>query len=181
MYKILYHGAIYVFNDINVNKGKPFKDFDNGFYATSVKQHADRIALRNKRYTLRMLSRANKVSNIIPYRYEMTFNENFDGLNVKEFKEANIEWVKFIIFNRLSRTGHKYDIVIGPTADERTTTIIESYIDVLKSNATDEVYNRIIKELKPENLPKQYLFATERAVKQTLTHNANWRKTVKAR
>lgn len=46
--KILYHGSIYDFNEINVNKGKGYKDFGKGFYATTVARHAESIAKRNK-------------------------------------------------------------------------------------------------------------------------------------
>lgn len=47
--KDLYHGTIYDIAKINVEQGKGYKDFGKGFYATSVKSHADNIARRNKR------------------------------------------------------------------------------------------------------------------------------------
>lgn len=56
---------------------------------------------------------------------------------------------------------HDYDIVIGPTADAETTTIINEYYDELEeSGYSDEVCEKVIAELKPENLPKQYFFRT---------------------
>ena len=45
----LYHGSTYDFVDIDLSKGKPFKDFGIGFYATENKDHAMRLALRNKK------------------------------------------------------------------------------------------------------------------------------------
>ena len=51
MDKILYHGSIYKFDKIDINRGKMYKDFGKGFYATAVKSHAERLALRNKRFT----------------------------------------------------------------------------------------------------------------------------------
>ena len=60
---------------------------------------------------------------------------------------------------------HDYDIVIGHTADAETTTIINEYYDELEeSGYSDEVCDKVIAELKPENLPKQYFFFTSEAV-----------------
>lgn len=47
--KDLFHGTTYDFNKIDVTMGKGYKDFGKGFYATSVKSHAENIAKRNKR------------------------------------------------------------------------------------------------------------------------------------
>lgn len=45
----LYHGTVYDIDEIDVTKGKGYKDFGKGFYATSIRSHADNIARRNKR------------------------------------------------------------------------------------------------------------------------------------
>lgn len=47
--KDLFHGTPYDINEIDVTMGKGYKDFGKGFYATSVKSHAENIARRNKR------------------------------------------------------------------------------------------------------------------------------------
>ena len=47
--KDLFHGSVYDINEIDVEKGKGYKDFGKGFYATSVKSHAENIARRNRR------------------------------------------------------------------------------------------------------------------------------------
>lgn len=47
--KDLYHGTIYDITKIDISQGKGYKDFGKGFYATSVKRHAENIARRNKR------------------------------------------------------------------------------------------------------------------------------------
>ena len=46
--KDLYHGTIYDIMEIDITRGKGYKDFGKGFYATSVKSHAENIARRNK-------------------------------------------------------------------------------------------------------------------------------------
>jgi hypothetical protein len=37
---ILYHGTTHDIKEIDVTRGKPFKDFGRGFYATAVYEHA---------------------------------------------------------------------------------------------------------------------------------------------
>lgn len=62
---------------------------------------------------------------------------------------------------------HDYDIVIGPTADENTVTVINSYREeLLATNYADKVLDDLIRELQPENLPKQYFFGTDAAIQK---------------
>ena len=171
--KLLYHGSTEVFDIIDPNKGKGYKDFGKGFYATAVKSHAESIAKRNKRIKVKKqdkIAEKNKTYKkevFTAYRYNLNYSENTAGLKVKIFKSADIEWIRFILKNRKCKyTAHEYDIVIGPTADEETTTIINVYEEELeRTNYADEVLLRLISELKPENLPKQYFFANSEAVK----------------
>ena len=169
--KTLYHGTIYEFDEIDVSAGKGYKDFGKGFYATAVSSHAERIAIRNKNIAEKRQSflknkKGIKFKPIVAYRYNLLFSEETDGLNIKVFEKADKEWLRFIIQNRKCDGGiHDYDIVIGPTADAETTTIINEYYDELEeSGYSDEVCNKVIAELKPENLPKQYFFRTKEAV-----------------
>lgn len=175
--KELYHGTIAVFDEIDINAGKGYKDFGKGFYATAVISRAERLAVRNKsiaerrRSFLRTKNAATEP--ITAYRYNLLFNEDTEGLSVKIFKSADSEWLRFIMMNRkCAGSAHNYDIVIGPTADAETTTIINEYYDELEdSGYAEEICRKVISELKPENLPKQYFFRTEKAIK-TLTFAA---------
>lgn len=170
--KHLYHGTIYDFDEIDISAGKGYKDFGKGFYATAIPSHAERLAIRNKRIAEK---RQNFLKNkngiiiqpIVAYRYNLIFSEETSGLNVKVFERADKEWLRFILKNRkCSGCAHNYDIVIGPTADTETTTIINEYYDELEeSEYSDEVCEKVIADLKPENLPKQYFFRTQDAVK----------------
>ena len=169
--KALYHGTIYDFDEIDVSAGKGYKDFGKGFYATAVSSHADRLAIRNKciaekRRSFLKNKKDSIVHPIVAYRYNLLFSEDPSGLKVKVFEKADKEWLRFILQNRKSEgCAHDYDIVIGPTADAETTTIINEYYDELeKSGYADEVCDRVIKELRPENLSKQYFFRTKVAV-----------------
>ena len=169
--KKLFHGSVSDFDSIDVSNGKGYKDFGKGFYATAISAHADRIALRNKNIAEKrqaiLYSKGNsKRQAIVAYRYNLIFDEKISDLKVKVFKKADKEWLRFIINNRRSEdSAHDYDIVIGPTADAETTTIINEYYEELEqSGFSDEVCEKVISELKPENLPKQYFFRTENAV-----------------
>ena len=37
--KIVYHGSTALFDAVDVNKGKPYKDFGRGFYVTENPNH----------------------------------------------------------------------------------------------------------------------------------------------
>lgn len=57
--------------------------------------------------------------------------------------------------------------MIGPTADENTVTVINAYKDeLIASNYADEILDELIKDLEPENLPKQYFFGTNEAIQK---------------
>ena len=122
-----------------------------------------KVRQRNPKYRARVFQ---------AYRYNLEFDDSCivhpENLKIKIFQEANREWVRFILANRSSdSTIHDYDIVIGPTADENTVTIINSYKEELvASNYADEVLDALIKELRPENLPKQYYFGTNAAIQK---------------
>jgi hypothetical protein len=169
--KPLYHGTIYDFEEIDVSAGKGYKDFGKGFYATAVPSHAERLAIRNKsiaekRQSFLKNKKGIKIQLIVAYRYNLLFSEETAGLKVKVFEKADKEWLRFILQNRkCNGCMHDYDIVIGPTADAETTTIINEYYDELEeSGYSDEACDKVIAELKPENLPKQYFFRTPEAV-----------------
>lgn len=94
--------------------------------------------------------------------------DNPESLKIKIFQNADREWVRFILKNRDSDcVVHNYDIVIGPTADGNTVTIINSYKEeLMAANYADDVLDALIKELEPENLPKQYFFGTTVAIQK---------------
>ncbi|MCM1039629.1 MAG: DUF3990 domain-containing protein [Ruminococcus sp.] len=174
----LYHGTIYDIDQVDVTAGKGYKDFGKGFYATPMKKHAENIARRNKRIIetkeekIRRRNPQYKVNRYQAYRYNLEFDDdcikNPGTLRVKVFQEADRDWMRFILKNRDSdASAHDYDIVIGPTADENTVTIINSYREeLLATGYTDEVLDALIKELEPENLPKQYFFGTDAAIQK---------------
>ena len=163
---ILYHGTTHDFTEIDVMRGKPFKDFGQGFYFTETYERAHNIAVRNRRIEeerLRVIGNEMKLYVFI-YTYEFEI-EKMNKLNVKRFKTADREWLKFIIANRMNRTRqHEYDIVIGPTANDDTRVSIRTVMNAANGAVlSDAALNLLIEMLEPNNLPEQYYFGTGKA------------------
>ena len=164
----LYHGSIYEFSKIDITKGKGNKDFGRGFYTSRDIRHAERLALRNKgieeeRFALRGVKKS-----VIPFLYIFDLDiNNLGTLNVKEFKTADKEWIKFVVLNRENRSKiqqHEYDIVTGPTANDNTRAAIQTIMPLSKGQVmTDKAIDALIALLEPDNLPWQFFFGTQRA------------------
>ena len=99
------------------------------------------------------------------YQYEFNFNEAA-SLSIKEFTEADREWGRFITLNRSNKgVPHKYDIVIGPTANDYTNPTIQFYLSGgVGTVGSDAAIDELVRLLLPYQLPTQYFFATQRAV-----------------
>jgi hypothetical protein len=78
----LYHGSIYDFAEIDLTRGKPFKDFGKGFYTTQRRDHAASIARRNREIILARVQAAGEKSDVkmllytLSERIERTKNRN---------------------------------------------------------------------------------------------------------
>ena len=168
---ILYHGTLSLFDDIDITKGKGYKDFGKGFYLTQDKQHATRLVERNKQIELNRRKRLNTPNSLITmylYKFELDLlalkNSN---IKIKYFDTTNImEWVDFVLQNRSSPTKcHSYDIVIGATADDDTRLSLDTYqiggFGKLNSNSAKLA---LIAALKLETYPEQVYFGEQHAV-----------------
>ena len=122
----LYHGTVHFFDDIDISHGKPFKDFGMGFYTSCNKEHAERMALRNREIELFRTRKKNTNRHIDALLYSFEFNMcNLDILDAREFETADRDWMRFVIMNRTHKERqHSYDMVIGPTANDNTLTAI---------------------------------------------------------
>ena len=151
----VYHGSIIQVEYIDLSKSRNKLDFGKGFYVTSSYQQACRWS-EIKYNRVKGIEAVKAVS-----KYSVT---GFNGLNVKEFKNAGHEWLEFIVQNRREEvTQHNYDIVIGHIADDTTLLVINTYINGLYG-VGDEAVKIAISLLKPEMLENQYAFCTEKAI-----------------
>ena len=162
----LYHGTTHEFDEIDVNRGKPYKDFGAGFYASRNKLHAESLAKRNKSIEIeRLVVRGEKRAVnawLCSYEFDLAC---LDKLNVKEFIEPGKKWVEFIVKNRTARNyRHGYDVVIGPTANDDTNITIQALINgVYGDPESDAAIDIFLQLIMPERLPKQMYFGTQKA------------------
>ena len=163
----LYHGTTHDFSEIDVRRGKPFKDFGQGFYATQSRESAVNMALRNRDIELRRLKRRGVAREVTPWLYTLELDKSkLDTLNMKRFGGADREWVLFVTDNRTHNPhAHTYDIVIGPTANDQTNPTIQTYLNEGYGEVgSDRAIEILIEFLEPFNLPYQYFFGSNRAV-----------------
>jgi hypothetical protein len=164
----LYHGSIYDFDVIDLQRGRPYKDFGQGFYASSNIDHAKSLSERNAEIRKSKLQRFDSGhTSVEKWLYQYQFDaDKTAGLAVKEFAEADREWGRFITLNRSNKgIPHTYDIVIGPTANDFTNPTIQFYMSGgVGEVGSDSAIDELIRLLLPYKLPFQYFFATKNAI-----------------
>ena len=157
----MYHGTTSIITTIDVNEGKPYKDFGRGFYVTQDYAHAHKIASRNKRLDY---ERGNKNCAAYVYTYELDMRRIHD-FKVLEFADADMAWMRFVLANRSVRDrSHAYDIIIGPTANDDTSLILKSYYSGLYGDIDSEKALQLALDLiESNNLPAQICFSANAA------------------
>ena len=117
---IVYHGSSAEVRVPDLSKSREDIDFGRGFYLTEDETMAKKWAC-NKRHSV-----------LNCYSLEM------EGLQVKILK-ANDEWFDYCIYHRLEKQTQKpfddslFDIIIGPTANDKLFLILDMYMDGLVS------------------------------------------------
>lgn len=158
---ILYHGSNLEINEIDFNKCKPYKDFGQGFYLTSIKQQAVRMAENRA-----ALFGGEPVVTVYEVDDDIMNKEN---LNTRCFGlKPTIEWARFIVNNRSREFNDitsidcnldaKYDVVLGPVADDAIAATIRRFMG---ENLDEEGLQR---KLTYRELSNQYSFHTEKAI-----------------
>jgi len=144
----LYHGSIQEVRTPKILKPSRTLDYGEGFYATTSYEQAEHWAARRL-----------KAENVVGYVNVYSYEENND-LKKLLFKEANEEWLDFVMKNRTDRGyQHDYDVVFGPVANDRVYAAFSLY----ESGFIDK--QTLIRELKTYTLVDQMLFHTEKALK----------------
>lgn len=151
----LYHGSNQEIGEIDLSRGLPDKDFGQGFYLTHLPHQAERMAL----------SKCKRSQGMAPTVTVYEFDEEEarrQKLRIKVFDKPTEAWAKFVTENRhASRTGftHRYDIVIGPVADDSM---------ALQFRLYEQGYITLRQLARKITFPQnnsQHFFATERAVR----------------
>ncbi|MBR4130160.1 MAG: DUF3990 domain-containing protein [Bacteroidaceae bacterium] len=150
---ILYHGTNEDIKRIDLKKGLRHKDFGKGFYLTSDRNTAIRMAQKRARL---FGGQATLIT------YEFDEKALTSDLKVKVFPEkACVEWLLFVDANRDRKNTepiHDYDIIIGPIANDGVVLQLTNYREGIYSP------EQVAALLQDRFLDQQYYFGTERAL-----------------
>jgi hypothetical protein len=153
---ILYHGSNQIIRQPNLLKGRKYLDFGSGFYLSDEKNQAENRA----KSAVLFFEEGAPTINV----YEWV-NNTSTGLKMLHFPNANIEWLDFVLANRQGKAlDNQYDIVIGPTANDKVILVIDQYMTGLFDNL-ENPKEFVIQLFQPEKLATQYLFLTEESLK----------------
>ena len=150
---ILYHVTNADIKTIDLTKGLRYKDFGKGFYLTSDRTTAERMAKKKARLF-------GGVATLITH--EMDDSALSSDLSIKVFPEkATVEWLLFVDANRDRKNKnpiHNYDIIIGPIANDGVVLQLTNYREGIYSPT------QVAKLLQDRYLDQQYYFGTEKAL-----------------
>lgn len=157
----LYHGSNLDIKEINLAMCRPYKDFGQGFYLTVIREQAEKMARR-----VAMLYGGEAVLN----QYDLDENTLTDrDLKIKNFGvKTSEEWARFVKNNRNrkftdvsspeSNIDNKYDIVIGPIANDAMAVLFRQY----ENGMID--FDTMLKGMEYKETTNQYSFHTDRAI-----------------
>ncbi len=151
---ILYHGTNAVFDEIDLTKSKPNKDFGQGFYLSREYTQAMDMA------KIKVEQLESGVPTVITFEADET---KMLSLKVLRFDDYSEEWAKFILLNRNNASrqpAHDYDIVIGPIANDRVGVQLWKY-----ENQSIDLPTLVHNLRNMKGITFQYFFGTERAIK----------------
>ncbi len=150
---ILYHGTTLEIKEPAIIKSEIGRDFGFAFYTTNIRDQAERWAIRRAK----IQSRKEKTSvQPLVNIYEW---ENIDGLKIKEFIDASMEWLEMVVKCRSELNfRHDYDVVIGKIADDNVGETV-SYVMQGIMRKEDAV-----KRLKFERINNQIAFCTSKSL-----------------
>lgn len=152
---ILYHGTTLEIKEPKIVRNEPGRDFGFAFYTTSIKDQAERWAVRRAK----LLSARDKRS--YPAVVNVYKWNNDVKLHSKEFEGASLEWLDMVVACRSGLDfNHGFDIVKGKIANDN---VGETVSYVLRGIMRKE---DAVERLKFEKINNQIAFCTENALKQ---------------
>ena len=149
----LFHGSNQIIKIPDLNRSRKYLDFGSGFYLSAGIKQAENMAKSAKLF----FETGKPTINI----YD--FDNTLGNLNILMFKNADASWLDFVLANRKGESVLQYDIVIGPTANDKTILTIDQYMQGMYDHL-ENPKAIVIQLLQPEKLETQYLFVTEKAI-----------------
>lgn len=158
----LYHGSNLAIENINLAMCRPYKDFGKGFYLTDIEEQARQMA-----------KRVAKIYGGHPVVTVFELQDNYrllEDIKIKDFGiRTTEEWARFVMNNRnrnfeddeniLCNRDNKYDIVIGPVADDNMALLFRQY----ENEYID--FDALLKGMAYKKTSSQYSFHTEKGIK----------------
>ena len=161
---ILYHGSYTSIETTQIITQEKGRDFGFGFYTTSIKEQAERWAIRTARLRSRQTDKEESaIVNV--YNFDEKFAEK---LKTKVFPEADMEWLEMVIKCRSDLNfKHGYDIVTGKIANDNVGETVE-YVLAGIMRKEDAV-----ERLRFEKINDQICFCSEESLK-ALVYKENY-------
>ena len=158
----LYHGSNIQIDSINLAMCRPYKDFGTGFYLTDMKEQAEKMAVR-----VSTIYGGTPILNVFDIQDDFKL---LPDIRIKDFGEQTTEdWAKFVMNNRnrafvdikdaLCNRDNKYDIVIGPVADDNMALLFRQYENEMIDFST------LLKGMIYKKTSSQYSFHTEKSIR----------------
>jgi hypothetical protein len=143
---LIYHASDTIVNTPDTIHSRTNLDFGKGFYATVIREQAERYA---QRFILR-----NRKGILNVYEYTPT-----EALNVKCFDAYDSEWLDFVAACRMGEDVYKlYDVICGGIANDRVFNTLDLYFS--NQMTKEEALKRLIFE-KPN---QQLCFTNQTAI-----------------
>ena len=143
---LIYHASDTIVNKPDTIHSRTNLDFGKGFYATVIREQAERYA---QRFILR-----NRKGILNVYEYTPT-----EALNVKCFDAYDSEWLDFVAACRMGEDVYKqYDVICGGIANDRVFNTLDLYFS--NQMTKEEALKRLIYE-KPN---QQLCFTNQRVI-----------------
>lgn len=148
---LIYHASDVIVEKPDTKHSRSNLDFGRGFYATIIKEQAERYA---QKFILR---KRKGVLNV--YEYTPT-----DDLNVKQFEAYDSEWLDFVAACRMGGNLYQqYDVISGGIANDRVFNTLDLYFS--NQMTKEEALKRLIFEKPNQQLCFTNQMAIDRCVK----------------
>jgi len=149
----LYHSTNVSFDEIDLTKSKPNKDFGKAFYVSANPLEIEPVGKAK-------VILEGGILTLMEFDFDETLLTN-GSLNFKYFDSYTLEWAEFIFANRdYNQTfNHDYDVVYGPIAND----IVGEQIRKFRSLRIP--LTQFMEELKyAKGITFQYAFCTQKAI-----------------
>lgn len=155
---IVYHGTNCEVKDPDVSFAKARLDFGKSFYLTTYKRQAEKWAKRKA-------SRARGIPRVNIY----TISDDLSEMRLKDFGEADGDWLDFVCACRSGRAiWRSYDVIRGRVADDDVYKTVDAYLsgEMSREEALEE-----LRFVKPND---QIAITNNKAIKKLLTYKRSY-------